>query len=170
MSISYVTYVHKLCYGWFTRLKDLGPGLVIFEWNASTWLFQYRIHCINLNPLVNYIIYDIYYTTYIICYNSIFSINSIIVITIFTPHTIPSNGITLINESVFLKLFRRKKNLSEENPQNNDVQDGPTSESSENSLESMLDIFKKINIWLLLLAACAWELRRNTHQGRYPRT
>ena len=29
----------------------------------------------------------------------------------------------------------------------------------------MLDIFKNKNIWLLLLASCAWELRRNTHQG-----
>ena len=29
----------------------------------------------------------------------------------------------------------------------------------------MFDIFKNKNIWLLFLASCAWELRRNTHQG-----
>ena len=93
--------------------------------------------------------------------------NSIITITIFTPHTIPSDGIHLIKESVFLNLLCKKnqsqnENLPEEEAAKNEADDV---KSSENKSESMLDIFKNKNIWLLLLASCAWELRRNTHQG-----
>ena len=92
--------------------------------------------------------------------------NSIITITIFTPHTIPSDGIHLIKESVFLSLLCKKNQSQNENlPEEAAKNEVCDEKSSENTSESMLDIFKNKNIWLLFLASCAWELRRNTHQG-----
>ena len=94
--------------------------------------------------------------------------------TIFTPHAIPPDGSNLITKSVFLNLFRNKNEPGAVPEVNQPVQDGDNDKqerkslkSSEKSPENMLDLFKNINIWLLLLASCAWELRRNTHQARY---
>ena len=98
-----------------------------------------------------------------------FRVNSLVTITVFTPHTIPSDGIHLIKESVFLNLFCKKKRSSDGDPKITEKNESSDENSDENSSQdtsgSMLDIFKNKNIWLLLLASCAWELRRNTHQG-----
>ena len=96
-----------------------------------------------------------------------FSVNSLITITIFTPHTIPSDGIHLIKKSVFLNLFCKKKQSTDGDPKSPENEDSENSKEncSEDTSGSMLDIFKNKNIWLLFLASCAWELRRNTHQG-----
>ena len=96
-----------------------------------------------------------------------FSVNSFITITIFTPHTIPSDGTHLMKKSVFLNLFCKKKHSPDGDPKiaENDDSENSEENSSEDTSGSMLDIFKNKNIWLLFLASCAWELRRNTHQG-----
>ena len=108
-------------------------------------------------------------------------INSIIQITIFTPEQIlpnPDTEINLVKDSVFLNLFRKKKrvgklsredisedvlqtsNISEEAPEN-----GPEKSTEPPSNENMLDLIKDFNLYAIILAYCAWELRRNTHQG-----
>ena len=121
-------------------------------------VFVILIICYGYEFLIH-IIWAIWYLIWI------FSVNSLITITIFTPHTIPSDGINLIKESVFLNLFCKKNQSLDEDLDEEPVKNEADEEKSEEPTGSMLDIFKDKNIWLLLLASCAWELRRNTHQG-----
>ena len=127
------------------------------NWNLISRRLRYTYHLLWVRIRLTHIIWG---------FKLNFRVNSLITITIFTPNTIPSDGIHLIKESVFLNLFCKKKqslgeDLSEE-PEKNEASE---EKSSEEPAGSMLDIFKNKNIWLLLLASCAWELRRNTHQG-----
>ena len=62
-------------------------------------------------------------------------------------------------------MFCKKNQSLDEDLDEEPVKNEADEEKSEEPTGSMLDIFKNKNIWLLLLASCAWELRRNTHQG-----
>ena len=62
-------------------------------------------------------------------------------------------------------MFCKKNQSLDEDLDEEPVKNEADEEKSEEPTGSMLDIFKNKTIWLLLLASCAWELRRNTHQG-----
>lgn len=92
-------------------------------------------------------------------------VNTLMQLTLFTPKHIPTSGIHLMQESVILSLFRKNK-VTEDIHSDYAIENKDDAEAkNQNATGSMLDIFKEIKVYGILLASSAWELRRTTHQS-----